>query len=337
MAFRDLLEQYVQQQQLENQVRRDTAEQFTPSAGQAANALGMLAPGAGIADAKGLYSSMPSHEQPYTEAFSNEPYPSMSENIANRNIFDASMQGLGVLGDATYGVPVLGAALGPTVGTALKGIGALGTVAKAAVKGKGIKALDKASKPSKKMSKADKIAALRAEANALRFGDETDEGIGSLNVDTSYRIQHQARGLEPDAIRLDDLTKDISGNQAGYPDNFYSSQGQRIYAPGKRFADDEYGLANTESYNAITKARGNPEAEVTIYRAVPKGIKNINDGDFVTLSPKYAELHGLSGYGSRGDEAGEVISQKVKVKDLIWDANDVNEFGYFPISSVANP
>tara|TARA_R110001632_G_scaffold117638_1_gene229758 strand:+ start:5087 stop:6682 length:1596 start_codon:yes stop_codon:yes gene_type:complete len=166
---------------------------------------------------------------------------------------------------------------------------------------------------------------------------DADKGIAALKPDTSYRMQHQARGLEPDAIRLDDLTKDISGNQAGYPDDFYSSQGQRIYAPGKRFADDEYGLANTESYNAITKARGNPEAEVTIYRAVPKGIKNINEGDFVTLSPKYAELHGLSGYGSRGDEAGEVISQKVKVKDLIWDANDVNEFGYFPISSTTNP
>ena len=539
MALRDLLEQQIQQKMMQDQIDRDVAVQFTPSAGQVANVTGMLVPGAGFKDAKGEYPALPSYDQPVTEAFSQEPYPSMAENLKRGGFggyFDASMQGLGVAGDATYGVPVLGAALGPTVGTALKGIGALGTVAKAAVKGRGITALTRpvfpapqrmfdptnksfnqslsdfdfepggrylqmgkdktditgqipqagkisvgpdgkpsfmvsdnlidslpttgkiirtnlykkkagwkwtkppegfnpnpasdfpivsvetgnkhyytlaadfpdgvqlsryakktseprlrpttrgdlqlgkqigeivtpqgkkhpvydqitagsplpvddvgiaALKPSKKMSKinasidkmskADKIAALRAEANALRFGDETDKGIGSLNVDTSYRMQHQARGLEPDAVRLDDLTKDISGNQAGYPDDFYSSQGQRIYAPGKRFADDEHGLANTESYNAITKARGNPEAEVTIYRAVPKGIKNINEGDFVTLSPKYAELHGLSGYGSRGDEAGEVISQKVKVKDLIWDTNDVNEFGYFPISSTTNP
>ena len=70
---------------------------------------------------------------------------------------------------------------------------------------------------------------------------------------------------------------------------------------------------------------------MTIYRGVPKGSKKINEGDFVTLSPKYAEVHSSSGYGQRGDEAGEVISQKVKVKDLIWDGNDVNEFGYFPI------
>jgi len=149
-------------------------------------------------------------------------------------------------------------------------------------------------------------------------------------VDTSYRMQHQARGLEPDAIRLDDLTKDISGNTAGYPSDFYSPKGQRIYSPGPRFKDDEYGIANQQSYNIITKVKNKPDAEVTIYRAVPKGIKNINEGDFVTLSPKYAEIHASSGYGKSGDEAGQVISQKVKVKDLIWDANDVNEFGYFP-------
>jgi len=150
-------------------------------------------------------------------------------------------------------------------------------------------------------------------------------------VDTSYRIAHQARGREfDDAIQLDDLTKDISGNQAGYPDNFYTPKGQKIYAQGPQFKGDEYGQANLESYNAILKAKNKPDDEITIYRAVPKGVKDINEGDFVTLSPKYAELHAESGYGLKGDESGEVISQTVKVKDLIWDANDVNEFGYFP-------
>jgi len=158
----------------------------------------------------------------------------------------------------------------------------------------------------------------------LKPGKKTKE------IDTSYRMQHQARGLEPDAIRLDDLTKDISGNRAGYPSDFYTPKGQRIYSPGPRTANDEYGIANQQSYNMITKAKNKPNADITIYRAVPKDVGNINKGDFVTLSPKYAELHASSGYGLRGDEAGKVIKQKVKVKDLIWDANDVNEFGYFP-------
>ena len=48
------------------------------------------------------------------------------------------------------------------------------------------------------------------------------------------------------------------------------------------------------------------------------------------MTKKYAELHAASGYGRSGDEAGKIISKKVKVKDIYWDQNDVNEFGYFP-------
>jgi len=161
-------------------------------------------------------------------------------------------------------------------------------------------------------------------------GTAVDTGIGSLDVDTSYRMSHQPSPRDAEAIQLDNLSQDISGSQGGYPDDFYSSEGQRLYAQGPRFAGDEYGIANEQSYKAIIEAKGNPEAEVTIYRAVPEGIGTINQGDFVTLSPKYAELHAASGYGRGGDEAGEVISQKVKVKDLLWAGDDVNEFGYAP-------
>ena len=59
-------------------------------------------------------------------------------------------------------------------------------------------------------------------------------------------------------------------------------------------------------------------------------IKDINKGDFVTLSKKYAELHGASGYGEYGNDIGKILEKKVKVKDIYWDQNDVNEFGYFP-------
>ena len=58
-----------------------------------------------------------------------------------------------------------------------------------------------------------------------------------------------------------------------------------------------------------------------------------SQGDFVTLSKKYAELHGVSGYGPKGNNAGKILEMKVKVKDLYWDGNDVNEFGYFPNNS----
>ena len=151
-------------------------------------------------------------------------------------------------------------------------------------------------------------------------------------------MEHQPTGPEGgEGIRLDDLTKNISGEQAGYPEDFYTPRGASLYAQGPSFPDDEYGMANQESYKIITSVRNNPDAEVTIYRAVPDegAITVINPGDFVTLSPTYAKLHAASGYGRSGDEAGKVLEQKVKVRDIYWDGNDVNEFGYFPESSTA--
>tara|TARA_R110000851_G_scaffold11103_1_gene39424 strand:- start:1458 stop:2723 length:1266 start_codon:yes stop_codon:yes gene_type:complete len=166
--------------------------------------------------------------------------------------------------------------------------------------------------------------------------EESTKIIKKNEIDTSYRVQHQAKGpMDENPIRLDNLTKNVNGEQAGYPDDFYTTKGKQIYAPGPRFKDDEYGIANNESYNIITKAKNNPDREVSIYRAVPDkdNITNINEGDFVTLSKKYAELHGVSGYGPKGNDAGKILEMKVKVKDLYWDGNDVNEFGYFPNNS----
>jgi len=184
---------------------------------------------------------------------------------------------------------------------------------------------------SPKMRRAE----TRRQANIQRFGYDPNE---AQTPDTSYRMEHQPTGPEGgEGIRLDDLTKNISGEQAGYPEDFYTPRGASLYAQGPSFPDDEYGMANQESYKIITSVRNNPDAEVTIYRAVPDedAITTINPGDFVTLSRKYAELHGASGYGRSGDEAGKILEQKVKVRDIYWDGNDVNEFGYFPESSTA--
>jgi len=193
--------------------------------------------------------------------------------------------------------------------------------------------------PAAKNLLADTIGASRA----ITQGDKdmlmeifqpagTPRSLGAA-ADTSYRMQQQPRGPQDESpIRLDNLTKSTTGENAGYPADFYSANGPRIYAPGPQFAGDEFGQANRESYKAIMAVKGKPDAEVTIYRAVPNDpkITSINEGDFVTLSPTYAKLHGASGYGPKGEDAGKIISQKVKVKDIYFDGNDVNEFGYFP-------
>ena len=79
-----------------------------------------------------------------------------------------------------------------------------------------------------------------------------------------------------------------------------------------------------ESYNILKKIKDNPDAEVTIYRAVPKGVNTINDGDWVTLSMEYAK-------NATGDvNTPKIISKKVKAKEVAWDGNDLNEFAYKP-------
>jgi len=46
-------------------------------------------------------------------------------------------------------------------------------------------------------------------------------------------------------------------------------------------------------HRMLRTARNKPKAKLTVYRAIPKGIKSgINSGDWITLSRKYATLHG---------------------------------------------
>ena len=176
----------------------------------------------------------------------------------------------------------------------------------------------------KRLDQKDQSAVLKAENRIIE---------SAPSVDVSYRGSHQPRGPDSeDPVRLDDISISTSGETAGFPSDFYGPNGAKYYAPGPRFAGDEFGISNQQSYRAIINAKNNPDAEVTMYRAVPSddGIATINQGDFVTLSPKYAEIHASEGYGPRGNDAGKVISQKVKVKDLYFAGDDVNEFGYFP-------
>ena len=150
--------------------------------------------------------------------------------------------------------------------------------------------------------------------------------------DVKYRRAHQAQGPEDELpVRLDNLTRSTTGERAGYPDYFYSPQGKRVFAPGERKLTsgeiDMAGRSNDESYRLAKIYRNNPNATVTIYRGVPENVNEINRGDFVTLSPTYAKLHAEN---NLGPNVGKVISKKVKVKDVYWDQNDINEFGYFP-------
>ena len=101
-----------------------------------------------------------------------------------------------------------------------------------------------------------------------------------------------------------------------YPDDIYSSQAERYYGHGNHELD-------AESFEVINKVRGKPDAEVTIYRAVPiEASDEILPGDWVTINKKYARQHG------QGLEKYKILKAKVKAKQLRTDGNSPHEFGF---------
>jgi hypothetical protein len=129
-----------------------------------------------------------------------------------------------------------------------------------------------------------------------------------------YRGQHKAPTTT--AASADDLTK----NEI-YPSDVYSRPDWYEYGDGLR------------EMRKIQQLRGNPEAKITIYRAVPKNVQSaegklrINAGDWVTTNKKYAKQHGESSL------TGEykILSKTVRAKDIVTNGDSIFEWGYNPI------
>lgn len=136
---------------------------------------------------------------------------------------------------------------------------------------------------------------------------QTPSTVKSEGLD--YRGKHQIK--EPTTT-----ANDLSGNGTGFDwDNVANDH-------------DLSDPATKESYRILKTIKDTPDAEVTIYRSVPKGTDKINEGDWVTLSKTYAKEHGM--HESDASQDMPVISMKVKAKDIGWDGNDLNEFSYNP-------
>ena len=155
-------------------------------------------------------------------------------------------------------------------------------------------------------------AAQNPEVQRLAKEFITDES-GSLNLDLDYMMRHRPPTKEDGAPLYD-----VTGGGNFYPNDVYSNNGLHYYGSGDKISD-------TQSYNIIKKTRNNPDAEVTIYRAVPNNVENINSGDWVTLSKNYAKTHGESNIKS----GYKILEKKVKAKNLFTNADSFNEFGYW--------
>lgn len=144
--------------------------------------------------------------------------------------------------------------------------------------------------------------------DADQAGQTAQPASNETSQEADYRYDHQPRF---DGALLSDLSE----NGKFVPQDIYQHP---------EWYGDVSSKSGRESWNAIRRARGNPDAKVTIYRAAPKGTR-IETGNWVTLSRTYAEDH-----ASVRD--GNVVKKVVLASEVRWDGNDFNEFGYFPES-----
>lgn len=135
----------------------------------------------------------------------------------------------------------------------------------------------------------------------------------SAIADTSYQMGHTA------PIDLDEDSPLYELDRNSYPSDVYSNKGMDYYGSG-------YDTADSLTFDIINRVRGNPNADVVIYRAVHSSIPtdSINDGDWVTLTEEYAHEHGNNAL--RGNY--KILTKVVKAADLYTDGNSIQEWGY---------
>lgn len=128
-----------------------------------------------------------------------------------------------------------------------------------------------------------------------------------------YRGSHRAPDREYGAP-LSDLT-----GTGMYPDDVYSQAGYRYYTDG--------GIMAVKAMDIAHEMRGKPDAEVTVYRAIPgEAVAQINPGDWVTTVKEYAQLHGEH----VGLKNPTIVEEKVSAGDLFTEGNSILEYGYDP-------
>ena len=161
------------------------------------------------------------------------------------------------------------------------------------------------------------FSALEA-GNENRMRDIVNEAArrnGYLS-EVEYRMAHRAPSFDEEGT--DKNLIDVANNK----DNIRDSLNEQM-----RMNKD---TNREESSAAISKAISDIEksgkATVTIYRAVPKSLKegSVRNGDWVTLSESYARQHG--NHALEGNY--RIIKEDVPAENLYWDGNDINEWGY---------
>ena len=171
------------------------------------------------------------------------------------------------------------------------------------------------------------------ESTAREMLDESARRKGYDDADSDYQGQGAWAApsnplYESDEERRADIEnspdvnlEDIALGYSLQPDDYFDN-------PRAYMNNTAYGL---ESAHVIKNAldaikNGEKDVKVKVYRAVPTSVKEgkLRNGDWVTPSKKYAEMHG----DNRLEGKYRIIEDEVPANQLWWDGNDANEFGF---------
>lgn len=159
-------------------------------------------------------------------------------------------------------------------------------------------------------------------AAAQRMVMEAAEKAGYIN-DESWRMNHRAPRKDEENANPFNTEKIVPEDFWEHPEWYtnirHSSETRESYYAMKRAID---------KYKRLKAEGKTDEAEnvtITMYRGVDKTANkreaSFRNGDWITPSRSYALLS--APYGK-----ARVISQEVKLKDIWWDGNSINEWGY---------
>lgn len=136
-------------------------------------------------------------------------------------------------------------------------------------------------------------------------------------------------GYESDKARRDDW--ESSGSDVNLEDMAlgYTPQPDDYFSHPERYSQNTpHGLESVKAINTAIEAikKGEKDVKVKVYRAVPTSVKEgkLRNGDWVTPSKKYADMHGAN----RLEGKYRIIEDEVPATQLWWDGNDANEFGF---------
>lgn len=164
--------------------------------------------------------------------------------------------------------------------------------------------------------------------------DEAARRKGYADTDSEYQgvgawVAPSNPGYESDEARRADVEDNAPNVNLEDMALGYSLQPDDYFTHPERYSQNTpHGLESARSIQAALEAlkRGEKGVKVKVYRAVPISVKEgkLRNGDWVTPSKKYAEMHG----NSRLEGKYRIIEDEVPANELWWDGNDANEWGY---------